>query len=91
MSFPFIDALLESVGTQAQTGKAHVCGADVPGTRQNKFPPGLETPRETRRLRSPLPSLPEHFFLQITTPVTTAPVTRTRTRPTMMPTMGTGG
>ena len=59
-----------------------------PRNKAGQLPPGLETPTETRRLRSLFPSLPECFFHQITTPVTTA--SATRTRPTMTPMMGTG-
>ena len=63
----------------------HVCGGYFPVTRQVNFYLGLKPPVRQENSDPSLPSLPEGFFMQITTPATTAPVTTRRTRPTMMP------
>ena len=63
----------------------HVCGGYFPVTRQVNVYLGLKPPVRQENSGSSLPSLPERFFLQITAPATTAPVTTRRTRPTMMP------
>ena len=58
-----------------------------PVTRQVNFYLGLKPPVRQENSDPSLLSLPECFFLQITAPVTTAPVTMRRSRPTMMPKM----
>ena len=63
----------------------HMCGGYFPVTRQVNVYLGLKPPVRQENSGSSLPSLPERFFLQITAPATTAPVTTRRTRPTMMP------
>ena len=72
-----------NVSTQLQLASTYVWMV-FPRNEAGKILPGLDTPSETRKLRS-LPPLPEHFF-QITAPLTTA--TTRRTRPTMMPWWG---
>ena len=61
----------------------HVCGGYFSVMRQANFHLGQRQEHSDPSLLS----LPECFFLQITAPVTTAPVTMRRTRPTMMPMM----
>ena len=52
-------------------------------TRQVNFYLGLKPPARQENSGPSLPSLPEHVFIQITAPATTATMRRTRTR--MMP------
>ena len=74
-----------SMLASAPDQQAHMYGWYFPGKRQANFYLGLKPPVRQENSGSSLPSLPERFFLQITAPATTAPVTTRRTRPTMMP------
>ena len=65
-----------------------MCGGYFPVKRQGTSTWARILLSETKKKQKTDPSLlslPECFFLQITAPVTTAPVTMRRTRPTMMP------